>query len=113
MAAVDQRNHTATVFIAGIATEVENDRRESVMKLAQAHECRLKRFTPLFTTICRSQEVSQLSDQPALRVGEEGVIQNVTGDLSDDHRSFLTILDNVLNVGGLARVEKQADWLQL
>ncbi len=37
-AAADQRNHTVTVSIAGIATEVENDRRESVMKLAQAHD---------------------------------------------------------------------------
>ncbi len=37
-AAADQRNRTATVFIAGIATEVENDHRENVMKLAQAHD---------------------------------------------------------------------------
>ncbi len=36
-AAADQRNRTATVFIAGIAAEVENYRQESVMKLAQAH----------------------------------------------------------------------------
>jgi hypothetical protein len=53
--------------------------------------CRFKQFTPLFTTICRSQEVGQLSDQTALQGGEEGVIQNVTGDLSDDRRGFLTI----------------------
>jgi hypothetical protein len=43
--------------------------------------------------ICRSQEVG--SDQTALRGDEEGAIQNVTGDLSDEHRGFLTILDNV------------------
>jgi hypothetical protein len=35
--AADQRNLTVTMSIAGIAAEVENDRRESVMKLAQAH----------------------------------------------------------------------------
>jgi hypothetical protein len=37
-AAADQRNRTATVSIADIAAEVENDSRESVMKLAQAHD---------------------------------------------------------------------------
>ncbi len=37
-AAADQRNCTVTVSIAGIAAEVENDRRESVKKLAQAHD---------------------------------------------------------------------------
>ncbi len=69
--------------------------------------CRFKQFTPLFTTICRSQEVGQLSDQTSLPGGEEGVIQNMTGDLSDDRRGFLTTLDNVLTVGGSARGEKQ------
>jgi hypothetical protein len=62
---------------------------------------------PLFTRICRFQEVGQLSDETALR-GDEGAIQNVTGDHSDDRHSFLTIWDNVLNVGGLARGKKQA-----
>ncbi len=70
--------------------------------------CRFKQFTPLFTTICRSQEVGRLSDQTALRGDEGGAIQNVTGDLSDDRRGFLTILDNILTVGGSARGEKQA-----
>ncbi len=41
-AAVDQRNFTATVSIADIAAEVENDRRESVMNLAQAHDVSVK-----------------------------------------------------------------------
>ncbi len=40
--AADQRNFTATVSVADIATEVENDRRESVMKLAQAHDVLIK-----------------------------------------------------------------------
>jgi hypothetical protein len=35
---VDQRKLTVTVSIAGIAAKVENDRRESVMKLAQDHD---------------------------------------------------------------------------
>jgi hypothetical protein len=64
--------------------------------------CRLKWFMPLFTRICRFQEVGQLSDQTALRGDEEGAIQNLPSDHSDDRHSFLTILDNVLNVGGSA-----------
>jgi hypothetical protein len=41
-AAADQRNITATVSIDDITAEVENDRRESVMKLAQAHDVSVK-----------------------------------------------------------------------
>jgi hypothetical protein len=74
--------------------------------------CRLKRFTPLFTRICRFQEVGQLSDQTALWGDEEGAIQTVPGDHNDDHHSFLTISDNVLNVGGSAGGKKQASWHQ-
>jgi hypothetical protein len=70
--------------------------------------CRLKQFTLLFTRICRFQEVSQLSDQTALQGDEEGSIQNVPGNHSDDRHSFLTTLDNVLNVGGSAGGKKQA-----
>jgi hypothetical protein len=61
---------------------------------------------PLFTTICHSQEVSQVGDQTALRENKEEAIQNVTGDLSDDRCGFLTILDNVLTVGVSPRGEK-------
>jgi hypothetical protein len=68
---------------------------------------------PLFTTICRSQEACHLSDRTALQGGEEGAIQNVTGDLSDDRRGSLTILDNVLTVRESARGKKQADRPQL
>ncbi len=41
-ATADQRNLTMTVSIANIAAEVENDRLESVMKLAQAHDVSVK-----------------------------------------------------------------------
>jgi hypothetical protein len=37
----------------------------------------------------------------------------VPGDRSDDRRGFLTIMDNVLTVGGSARGEKQADRPQI
>ncbi len=52
--------------------------------------CQLKRFTLLFTRICRFQEVVQLSAQTSLQGDEEGAIQNVPGDHSDDRQSFLT-----------------------
>jgi hypothetical protein len=96
------------VSIANIAADVENDRRESVMKLTQAHNLSVKRFMPLFTRICHFQEVGQLSDQTALQGDEEGAIQNVPGDHSDDRHSFLTIWDNILSVGGSAGGKKQA-----
>jgi hypothetical protein len=65
-------------------------------------------LTPFFTRICCSQEVGQLSDQTALRGDEEGAIQNVPGDHSDDLRGFFTISDNVLIFGGSAGGEEQA-----
>jgi hypothetical protein len=70
--------------------------------------CWLKQFMPLFTTICRSQEVGQVGDQTSLQMNKEGAIQNMTGDLSDDRRGFLTILDNVLTVGVSARGEERS-----
>jgi hypothetical protein len=75
--------------------------------------CRLKRFTPLFTRICCFQEVGRLSDQIALRGDEEGAIQNVPGDRSDDRHSFLTIWDNVLNVGGWLGVKSKLAGISL
>ncbi len=38
MAAAEQRNLNTKAFIADMAAEVENDRRENVRKLAQAHD---------------------------------------------------------------------------
>jgi hypothetical protein len=70
--------------------------------------CRLKWFKTLFTTICRSQEVGQLSNQTALRGDEEGAIQNVAGDHSDDRRGCFIILDIVLTVNGSAGREERA-----
>ncbi len=90
-AAAKQRNFTATVSIADIAAEVENDCRESVMKLAQAHDVLVKMVHATLHMDCRFQEVGQLSNQTALQGDEEGVIQNVPGDHSNDRHSFLTI----------------------
>ncbi len=41
-ATTDQRNFTATVSITDIAAKVENEHRESVMKLAQAYNVLVK-----------------------------------------------------------------------
>ncbi len=60
--------------------------------------CQLKRFTLLFTRICRFQEVVQLSAQTSLQGDEEGVIQNVPGNHSDDRQTELGIIgDNSTN----------------
>ncbi len=101
MAAADQRNLTATVSIADIAAKVEKDHQESVMKLAQAHDVSAKTVHATLHKICCSQEVSQLSNQTALRGDEEGAIQNVL-------HGFLTMMDNVLSIGGSAGGKKQA-----
>jgi hypothetical protein len=95
------------VSIADSAAKVENDRQECVMKLLQAHDVSVKTVHATLHRICRFQEVGQLSNQTAL-LGDEGVIQNVSGNHSDDHRGFLTISDNVLIVGGSVGGKKQA-----
>jgi hypothetical protein len=106
--AADQRNLTAAVSIADIAAKVENDHRESVMKLAQAHSVSAKMVHAALHKDLPLSGSWQLSDKTALRGEEEGAIQNVPGDHSDDRHGFLTILDNVLTVGGLTRGKNQA-----
>jgi hypothetical protein len=71
--------------------------------------CQLKWFTPLFSRICSSQEVGQVSNQTAL----QGAIQNMPGDHSNDHLGFLTILDKVLTVSGSAGVKSELAGLRL
>ncbi len=55
LAVAEQRNLNAKASITNIAMEVENDWRENVRKLAQAHGVSVKRFKPLFTRICCTQ----------------------------------------------------------
>ncbi len=100
--AANQRFLNAKASIADITTEVENDRWESVRKLAQA---------PDVSTSAALKKVGQLSDQNGLlrfatiwRRSDSGQ-QNVCND--ERHR-FLTISDNVLNVVEKAGCEERA-----
>jgi hypothetical protein len=54
VAAVYQRNFTAKASIADIAAEKENDGRESVRKLAQAHEVSARMVHIALMKICSS-----------------------------------------------------------
>jgi hypothetical protein len=86
---VDKRNLTATVSIANIGAEVENYRRDSVMKRSQAHNVSAKTVHLLYVKMKKERSRR---------------CQAITG--------FLTISNNVLTVGGLAWGEKQAGWPQ-
>ncbi len=102
--AADPRNLTSTVSIADIAAELENDRRESVMKLTQAHNVSAKTVhTTLHKDLPLSGSQSAYQSNCFTR-DEEGAIQNVPGNHSNDRHGFLilTIFDNVLSVGGSA-----------
>ena len=57
-AAADQRNFTTTVSIADITAEVQNDRRESVMKLAQAHDVSAR---TVYAALMRTAKLSKKS----------------------------------------------------
>jgi hypothetical protein len=61
--------------------------------------CWLKWFIPLFTGSEAFQEVRHVGNQTALLGDEEGAIENLWGNHSDDRHGFLTILDYVLTVG--------------
>jgi hypothetical protein len=54
--------------------------------------------------------VGNVGNQTVIRGDEEGAIENVRGDHSDDRRGFLTIWDNVLTVGESIRGEERAGW---
>jgi hypothetical protein len=75
--------------------------------------CQRKQFTALFTRICHSQEVGQLSNQTALQGDEERVIQNMPSDHSDDCRGFLTILNNFSLLVGRLRMKSELSGLSL
>ncbi len=62
----DQRNLKAKASTADNAAKVENDRQDSVSKLAQAHDM-LTQLMTLFTRICSyKKKVDQVGDQTAL-----------------------------------------------
>jgi hypothetical protein len=112
-AAEDQKNSTAMVSIAGSPPKWRMIVERVSQNSPRPMTCRLKQFTIFFTTICCSQEVGQLSDQTALQGDEEGAIQNMAGDPSDDRHGFLTILDNILTVNRLAGAKSKLAGLSL
>ncbi len=57
-AAADQRNLITKVFIADIAAEGENDRRENVRKLAQAHDVLAR---TVYAALMRAAKLSKKS----------------------------------------------------
>jgi hypothetical protein len=63
VAAADQRNLNTKAFIADMATELENYRRENVTKLSQAHDA--------------LKEVGQVCEKTVFLGDEEGAIQDV------------------------------------
>jgi hypothetical protein len=77
------------------------------MKFAQAHDLSVK---TVHATLHKDLPLS--GSWPAERSNcftrrrRRSAIQNVPGDQSDDLHSFLTILDNVLNVDGSAGGQK-------
>jgi hypothetical protein len=108
-AAADHKNLTVTVSIAGIADEVENDRRESVMKLAQAHDVSAKMVHAILHNDLQLSRSRPDGWSNRFTRRRKGVIQNMTGNHSNDRCGFLTILDNVLTVCLSARGKKRAD----
>jgi hypothetical protein len=70
----------------------------------------LKRFNPLFTRIDAHQEIGHVGAQFTGRGDEEGASDSAQGNLGDERRGFLTILDNVLKVVKLAEGEEEAGW---
>jgi hypothetical protein len=55
VAAANQRNLTSKASIFDMAAKVENDRQESVKKLAQAHDVLAKTVHAAVMTTCSSQ----------------------------------------------------------
>jgi hypothetical protein len=57
-AAADQRNRITKASIANMAAEVENDRRENVRKLAQAHDVTAR---TVYAALMRTAKLSKRS----------------------------------------------------
>jgi hypothetical protein len=82
-AAADQRNRTAMVIIAGIPAEVENDHRESVMKLAQAHDVSAKTVHAILHNDLQLSRSRPGGRSNCFTRRRKETIQNMTGDHSE------------------------------
>ncbi len=105
MAAAGLRNPNAKASIADIATKVEIDQQESVRKLGQAHHELAKMLHTIFSQDLQLYKKSaswlpKLSDKEMKeRVRTCEAFVTIIGSL--------TILNNILTVGELARGEEQ------
>jgi hypothetical protein len=74
-AAADQRNLKTKSSIADMATELENDRRENVRKLSQAHDVSAR---TVYAALMRMAKLSKKVGEKTVFLGdEEGAIQDV------------------------------------
>ncbi len=77
-AAADQRNLITKSYIADMAAEVENDWRENVRKLAQAHDVSARKgLRHSHENGEALKEVGQVGEQAVILGDEKGAIQDV------------------------------------
>ncbi len=74
----DQRNLITKASIVDMATEVENDRRENVRKLAQAHDVSARKGLRRSHENGEAlKEVGEVGEQAVIFGDEKGAIQDV------------------------------------
>jgi hypothetical protein len=94
--------------IADIAIKVENDRRENVMKLAQADDTLTNM---VHATLHKDLQLSNTSARWVTKMVYYEMQKKrvrTCKALTKDPRRFMTILDNILNLGESAGGEEQA-----
>ncbi len=72
---VDHRNRITKASIADMATEEENERRENVRKLAQAHDVTARTVYAALMRTAALKEVGQVGKQAVILGDEKGANQ--------------------------------------
>ncbi len=67
---VDQRNLNTTTCIADMAAELENDRRENVRKLSQAHDVSARTVYAAHENGKALKEVGQVGEKTEMKKGQ-------------------------------------------
>jgi hypothetical protein len=91
-----------------MAAKMEIDRRESVRKLAQAHDVLARTVHGALSITWSSKKSAKVGGQTVFIWDEEGAIQDVQGGRSDGGRASLTVLDNILTLSEAAGGEERA-----